>query len=83
MLISDGSHQRFLAFCLYIILRWRLIAKGQDPAKNILLCTRTHVISTVTKKSTLGKKAVSETTLFPKKTALEKRAVSETPLFPQ
>jgi hypothetical protein len=50
-------------------------------AKNILLCTRTHVISTVTKKSTLGKKAVSETPLFPKKTALEKRAVSEMPLF--
>jgi hypothetical protein len=54
-----------------------------DPAKNILLRTRTHLISTVTKKSTLGKKAVSETPLFPKKTALEKRAVSETPLFPQ
>jgi hypothetical protein len=34
------------------------------------------------KKSTLEKRAVSETPLFPKKTALGKRAVSETPLFP-
>jgi hypothetical protein len=55
----------------------------QDPAKNILLCTRTHQIFTVTKKSTLEKKAVSETPLFPKKTALGKRAVSEAPLSPQ
>jgi hypothetical protein len=52
-----------------------------DPAKNILLCTRTHKISTVTKKSTLEKMAVSETPLFPRKLPLKKGSFLKRPFF--